>query len=594
MSGVLTLIGPRVQPTSSELSTSARRTLTHFCCNQKYSGATQDKITFEEYRRGRWRDHCEAVPLLHMNLHSQRLVTARWTILPLLLVGLAGSGCGDGNAPGDDNFNPGTNTGGAGSQTGGASTGGSSDTATGSVGNTGGSENQAGSGGTGTGGSSAATGGTGTGGDDAGTGGGSNMPATASKHRIINTTDLGADPDDEQSMVRQLVSANDFDIEGLIVATGCWKKGQSSTAMLDKLVDAYGQVVDNLSVHSDEFPTHEYLKSISVMGQKGYGMGDVGAGKDSPGSELIIAAVDKDDPRPVWATCWGGCNTIAQAIWKVRDTRTAPELEEFLSKLRVFDILGQDNAGTWIAKTFPQLLYIRATGVYGWAPSDQWIDENVQNHGPLGAVYPNRKYATEGDTPAFMHVFANGLNDPDEVTQGSWGGRFESTRKTGIRGMSCMSGEDQAYDPYTMHGNTGEGSGAIKRWSTAYNNDFEARMDWSIKSNYADANHHPIAVVNGDTTKNVLKVTAAAGSSVELSSVGSSDPDGDTLTYDWFFYDEASSHNGSVTIQGDSSASATVQVPSGATGKELHIILELHDNGSPNLYSYRRVVISVQ
>lgn len=462
------------------------------------------------------------------------------------------------------------------------------------MGNTGGSENQAGSGGTGTGGSSAATGGTGTGGDDAGTGGGSNMPATASKHRIINTTDLGADPDDEQSMVRQLVSANDFDIEGLIVATGCWKKGQSSTAMLDKLVDAYGQVVDNLSVHSDEFPTHEYLKSISVMGQKGYGMGDVGAGKDSPGSELIIAAVDKDDPRPVWATCWGGCNTIAQAIWKVRDTRTAPELEEFLSKLRVFDILGQDNAGTWIAKTFPQLLYIRATGVYGWAPSDQWIDENVQNHGPLGAVYPNRKYATEGDTPAFMHVFANGLNDPDEVTQGSWGGRFESTRKTGIRGMSCMSGEDQAYDPYTMHGNTGEGSGAIKRWSTAYNNDFEARMDWSIKSNYADANHHPIAVVNGDTTKNVLKVTAAAGSSVELSSVGSSDPDGDTLTYDWFFYDEASSHNGSVTIQGDSSASATVQVPSGATGKELHIILELHDNGSPNLYSYRRVVISVQ
>ena len=32
------------------------------------------------------------------------------------------------------------------------------------------------------------------------------------KPRIINTTDLGADPDDEQSMVRQLVCANEFDI----------------------------------------------------------------------------------------------------------------------------------------------------------------------------------------------------------------------------------------------------------------------------------------------------------------------------------------------------------------------------------------------
>ena len=39
---------------------------------------------------------------------------------------------------------------------------------------------------------------------------------TLYKPRIINTTDLGADPDDEQSMVRQLVSANEFDIEGLI------------------------------------------------------------------------------------------------------------------------------------------------------------------------------------------------------------------------------------------------------------------------------------------------------------------------------------------------------------------------------------------
>ena len=44
------------------------------------------------------------------------------------------------------------------------------------------------------------------------------------KPRIITTTDLGADPDDEQSMVRLLVSANEFDIEGLIVSTGCWKK----------------------------------------------------------------------------------------------------------------------------------------------------------------------------------------------------------------------------------------------------------------------------------------------------------------------------------------------------------------------------------
>ncbi len=169
-------------------------------------------------------------------------------------------------------------------------------------------------------------------------------------------------------MVRQLVCANEFDIEGLIVSTGCWKKTQSDTKMLDKIVDAYGKCVDNLKVHAEGFPSVEYLRSISVMGQKGYGVRDVGTGKDSPGSELIIASVDKDDPRPVWVGCWGAANTVAQAIWKVRETRSKAEFSKFLGKLRVFGILGQDDAGAWIAKNFPELFYIRATGVYGWQP----------------------------------------------------------------------------------------------------------------------------------------------------------------------------------------------------------------------------------
>ncbi len=76
--------------------------------------------------------------------------------------------------------------------------------------------------------------------------------------------------------------------------------------MLDKIVDAYARAFPNLRVHSAAYPEPRYLKSISVLGQTGYGMSDVGAGKDSIGSDLIIRAVDKDDPRPVWAMCWAG------------------------------------------------------------------------------------------------------------------------------------------------------------------------------------------------------------------------------------------------------------------------------------------------
>ncbi|TWU49236.1 nucleoside hydrolase-like domain-containing protein [Rubripirellula reticaptiva] len=413
------------------------------------------------------------------------------------------------------------------------------------------------------------------------------------KPRIITTTDLGADPDDEQSMVRLLVCANEFDIEGLIVSTGCWKKNQTDTGMLDKLVDAYAECVDNLKVHAAGFPSAEYLKSISIMGQEGYGMSDVGDGKDTPGSELIIASVDKDDPRPVWVGGWGGTNNVAQAIWKVRATRSKEELSRFLSKLRVFDILGQDDAGAWIAKNFPEVVYIRATGVYGWAPSDEYLKEHIQSHGPLGAVYPNRKWATEGDTPAFMHVYPNGLNDPDKIDQGGWGGRFDLTKKTSIKSMRAVKEEERLYDPYDMYGNTSEGSEAIKRWSTAYDNDFAARMDWSITGKYSDANHHPVAVVNGDTSRRVLQVTAAAGSTVNLSAVGSSDPDQDLLTYAWSFYKEPSSYSGEVKIKNHSEATARVAIPADAAGKNIHLVLELHDDGDPNLYAYRRVIVKV-
>lgn len=49
-----------------------------------------------------------------------------------------------------------------------------------------------------------------------------------------------------------------------------------------------------------------------------------------------------------------------------------------------------------------------------------------------------------------------------------------------------------------------------------------------------------------------------------------------------------------MSIQNKSSKSTSVTIPSNAGGKNIHIILELYDNGSPNLYAYRRVIINVK
>ena len=413
--------------------------------------------------------------------------------------------------------------------------------------------------------------------------------------RIINTTDLGADPDDEQSLVRQLVMANEYDLEGLIVSTGCWKKSQNSTQMLDKIVDAYEVTFHNLTIHSKDFPEPAFLRSITAMGQTGYGMSDVGNGKDSAGSNMIIDAVGRDDPRPVWAMCWGGCNPIAQALWTVKQTRSEAEVDKFVSKLHVYDVLGQDDAGTWMAKTFPKLLYIRATGiVYGWQPTNEWLAENIQSHGPLGAVYPDTQYATEGDTPAFLHVYPNGLNDPTDVSQGGWGGRFAASKLEGVRGMRCMDGEDAEYDPYLMYGDAPEGGQSIARWKSAIENDFAARMDWSISSRYEEANHHPVAVLNNDESRSILRLQVRAGDSIELNAEGSTDPDEDALSFAWYLYKEPSTYAGSVDIENNDEHAAVIQIPDDASGTSLHIILEVSDDGEPSLISYRRAILSVE
>ena len=63
----------------------------------------------------------------------------------------------------------------------------------------------------------------------------------------------------------------------------------------------------------------------------------------------------------------------------------------------------------------------------------------------------------------------------------------------------------------------------IWRWRSAYQNDFAARMDWTIKP-YAEANHPPVARL-----EHANRLTVKSGERVNLSAEGSTDPDGDAL-----------------------------------------------------------------
>src|SRR5262245_12592994 len=176
--------------------------------------------------------------------------------------------------------------------------------------------------------------------------------------RIVVMTDIANEPDDQMSMVRFLLYSNGFDVEGLVATTSTWMKRAVRPDVIQSVIDAYEKVQPNLLKHATGFPTAAALRAVVVPGQPDYGMEAVGAGKASPGSDLILRAAAKDDPRPLWVLGWGGTNTLAQALSDAKAKRTPQELEAVVAKLRVYTISDQDDAGPWLRREFPALHYV--------------------------------------------------------------------------------------------------------------------------------------------------------------------------------------------------------------------------------------------
>jgi hypothetical protein len=442
------------------------------------------------------------------------------------------------------------------------------------------------------------------------------------KPRVIVLTDISNEPDDEESLVRFLVYSNEYEVEGLIATTSVWLKDTVRPQRIQERVAAYGQVRDNLLKHASGYPTQEHLLSVIKAGRAEFGMKGVGEGKSSEGSRHIIEVVDKPDEGLVWVCVWGGANCLAQALWDVKYTRSVEELDAFVSKLRVYTISDQDNSGRWMRITFPDLFYIvspssvdnqeyqRATWtgisgdrLYQNSPmhkfelvDNPWLEANIiQNHGPLGALYPRLKYIMEGDTPSFFSLINNGLGSHLSPSFGGWGGRYVLHQAYGETRPIWTNARDSRDTVVAENGMSYTSDQAtIWRWREAYQHDFAARMDWCVADTFAKANHNPVAAFQGDTSKVVAKMRVAAGQRVNLSAAGTRDPDGNGVSYRWFLYKEAGTFRGDVRIEDATSPQAWFLAPQVAGPASLHVILEVWDDGQPRLCSYRRIIVTVE
>jgi hypothetical protein len=408
------------------------------------------------------------------------------------------------------------------------------------------------------------------------------------------------------------------------------------TTIQDHLLKGYAQVYPNLLVHDQTYPTPEALASITKVGNVDF---DSEMAKDTEGSDLIKKLILDKDPRTLYLQAWGGTNTIARALKSISDEQSsspswATTKAHISSKVVILASGFQDNTyAEYIAPNWPALRVEELSAAYDtWGfncnkgqgnvrglPDNNgyykgaWIKPNIQT-GPLGSLYrswldgqttfgggdqldvfgdpakapggwckPLEKYdfLSEGDNVVFNNLLPTGLQDPSDENIGSWGGR---------RKQNSTSPDLWVLVDKEIGRNGSEVQGwTTDRWVAAAQNDFAARMQWTLTSDYAGGNHAPYVKIAGPQT-----VKARAGSDVRLSAqVG--DPDGDQVAVAWWQYLEEGTYPNRVDVAtGEADYSATVRVPDDAkSGQTISIIAEATDDGHFPLTRYGRVFIEV-
>lgn len=489
--------------------------------------------------------------------------------------------------------------------------------------------------------------------------------------RAIITTDLECD--DMNSLIHLCLFFNDVDVDGIVYTASQFHFSGDGEHTLSEINDnylcededaaslteyrpveigwieslwenEYAEVYEYLSQNDPNYPTPEYLTSVTKVGNIEF-EGDVR--EDTEGSDLIKEAILDDDSRPLYIFSWGGFNSVARALLSIaEDYQDTDQWEEIYDKVVnkvVVSGISQDNTfDDYIRDLYPDLIIMNVSDGYcgyftaNTAQADyiemfnsEWLTENIKfDHGALlekynlmgdGTYYEGEPdanqygqtttidwgfiymefdqydFLVEGDSGGFMALISVGLRGLESVETGAcgtWGGRitYETANGAEVYVFSSATGTEEATEYTDYNVVTGAFSDGTKKYIATYQEEWAARADWCV-SDYDSYNHAPIVSVTESD------VSAAAGEYVELNAV-ISDPDGDTYTAYWTVDEYGSTYSGdsrNLQVWGPISESTSFTIPQDAqAGDRFIITLQVKDHADAPMTRYAQVIVTVE
>jgi len=409
--------------------------------------------------------------------------------------------------------------------------------------------------------------------------------------------------DDQNTLIRYLIYANNFDTQGLVYQSSGvhWKGDDEGTvfegsyegtrfglgprtnwrweedeSFIEDAVEIYAEVYPNLIVHEEGFPEPEELRSRIYEGNIEF-PGDIS--EDTPGSDLIKSLLLDDSDCTVWLLTGSGQSTIGRALLSIeeeyKDTADWEAIYEKVSDKAIISSFGDQDGvyAAYIGPNWPDIEFRQmATSTWGYGargavlPEDRhylsaaWTREYVSEVGPFGEFYRvwgDGKQMTPGDITD--HFGFAGLNTdqlralgyvvwtaPQEP--GSWISEGDTSMYMNLLDNGLEGYVDPSWggwggrvgEDINPNTNVVDSNYDSARWFGAAQRDFAARMQWTVTPDYADANHRPVVEVLSPET-----LTVRPGETVTLTAIAT-DPDGDHLVGKWWQYHEVDTYPGKV------------------------------------------------